>query len=193
MIERTPNTNKFRERREEVAEMLRQCFAGFPWYENLSIDESIKRVNEHAQKEGFESFLAEDPNGKIVGGLWYDSPSFEELEAERGKPLADFAQQLCGQCAITRLIWERELMVRPDFQGQRIGTRLRQTFLLHLAQEYPDGVLVLTRMRDDNLPTIKIAERLGYQRTGIKKPSSQLPGVSHEYWFKVMAVEKPKE
>jgi hypothetical protein len=42
--------------------------------------------------------------------------------------------------------------------------------------------LILTRMRNDNLPILKIADRLGFQRTGIKIPSRQ-PGTFHEYWY----------
>jgi GNAT superfamily N-acetyltransferase len=186
MIERTPNTNKFKERREEIAEMLREGFAGFPWYEHLSIDESLRRVNEYALKQGFESFLAEDPNGKIVGGLWYDTPSVDQLEIERGKPLADFAQQLCNQHEIEDLVWERELIVRPDYQGQRVGTRLRETFISYVSKQYPEGVIILTRMREDNPGTIIIAERLDYQQTGIRVPSSQKAGVFHEYWYKLI-------
>lgn len=41
-------------------------------------------------------------------------------------------------------------------------------------------------MRDDNYGIIKVNERFGMQRTGIKVPSSQVLGLFHEYWYKVI-------
>ena len=184
MIETKPNTQRFRENIDQVSKMYKEAFAGFPWFEDLSAEEVSKRLDSNMTKGGFESFIAEDENGEIIGGLWFDSPTLEQLQAERGEKLADFTRKLCEASSTNDLIWERELMVRPDCQRQKIATRLRMAFLTYLSGKYPNGVFVLTRMRDDNIGTLKIAQRLGYQRTGIKMPSSKNPNVYHEFWYK---------
>jgi len=184
MIERKPNTQKFKERIDQVSKMYKEAFAGFPWFENLSTEEVNKRLNSNLEKRGFEAFIAENEKGEIIGGLWFDSPTLEQLLTERGEKLANFVKNFWKTKGLCDLIWERELMVRPDFQKQKIATRLRITFLTYLSEKYPNGVLVLTRMRDDNIGTLKIAERLGYQRTGIRTPSSQNPNLYHEFWYK---------
>lgn len=186
MIERTPNTKKFEDKFESVALVYQQAFAGFPWFEDLSDAEVRKRLTDSKNKNGFQAFIAEGTNGEVAGALWYDTPAPEQLSAEKGQNLADFAKIICQENNLEHLIWEREVLVDPQFQKQGIATRLRTTFLSYLTEAFPDGALMLTRMRDDNIGIIKIAEKLGYERTGIRVPSSQTPGIFHEYWHKMI-------
>lgn len=186
MIELTLNTKKFEEKLEDIVSVYQRAFAGYPWFENLSDDEVQKRLVNNSGKNGFQPFIAEGPNGEVAGALWYDTPTLEQLSAERGKELAEFASTVCQENNLQHLIWEREVLVDPQFQKQGIATRLRTAFLSYLIEAFPDGALMLTRMRDDNIGIIKIAERVDYARTGIRVPSSQTPGIFHEYWYKVI-------
>ena len=186
MIETRPNTQKFKENIGDVTRMYREAFAGFPWYENLTEEQILKRLLSDMAKVGFESFVAESEDGKIIGGLWFNKLTTETLRAERGDKLLEFAKKICKELGIIDIVWERELMVKPDYQNKKIATRLRMTFLNYLKQQYQNGVLVLTRMRDDNIGTLTIAEKLGYQRSGIRIPSSQDPKIFHEFWYKII-------
>jgi RimJ/RimL family protein N-acetyltransferase len=192
MIERNPQSDVFKKRLPEVASMYKDAFAGYPWFENLTFDEAFKRVNDHASREGFEAFIAEayDGSGEIVGGLWYDKLSIDELHQERGRELASLAQELQKQHEASDVIWEREVLVKPSYQGQKIATRLRTAFLAYLGEDLVNGGIVLTRMRDDNYAIIKVAEAVGFQRTGIKLPSSQNPTTQHEYWYRIITAKR---
>ena len=52
-----------------------------------------------------------------------------------------------------------------------------------------EPILLLTRMRDDNKAIIKINEKFGLKRSGIRMPSSvepSDPSKFHEFWYKVI-------
>lgn len=182
---RDSQENLFIERRLEVADILRKSFAGAPWFEDIDEAEAVSRVDAHASKPGFEAVLALDQDS-VVGGLWYDTPSLEELRSERGEELARFAQFVSVNDDIDRVVWEREVVVSPTHQGMKLATRLRERFLDRLATDGVGSSLLLTRMRDDNGAIISVAKKFDYSRTGIRMPSSQNPEVSHEYWYKVV-------
>lgn len=186
MIDCEPNTEEFRNKFDSIAAVYQRAFAGFPWFENLSDAEVRRRMTDSSSKTGFQAFIEKGPNGEVVGALWYDTPSLEQLSLERGQQLADTAKVICQENNLNNIIWEREVIADPLFQRRGIATGLRTTFLLHLANTFPGGALILTRMRDDNIGIIKVAEKLGYTRTGIRLPSSQLAGVFHEYWDKII-------
>ncbi len=152
------------------------AFAGFPWYEDLSEEEISRRWQSCVVKDGFQCLVVE-VDGVVAGVLWWDLPSLEQLKEERGNPLLFFAKARQGT-----VIWEREVMVSPSYHGRGIGTLLRRRFLEIMDSCYQD-FLVLTRMRDDNVGIIRIGEKVGFQRTGIRMSSSMKPGVCHEYWF----------
>ncbi len=105
--------------------------------------------------------------------------TIKELNIERGKVLVDFAKKFNGY----KLIWLRETCVSPEFQNLGIGTLLKQSIFTNL-NDAVISTLLLTRMREDNLPIISINKKLGFQPTGIKVLSSQVLGIFHEYWYK---------
>lgn len=179
-------TRLFVERRNEVAELLRRGFAGAPWFEDISETEALGRVESHAMKPGFEAILAREAE-TIVAGLWYDTPSLDELRDERGADLADFTRAMSEKAGIGKVVWEREVVVHPAYQGRGLATGLRREFLEQLAADESQPTLLLTRMRDDNVVVIAIAQKFGYTRTGICMPSSQKPEISHEYWYRVVS------
>ncbi|MGI5841513.1 MAG: hypothetical protein ACOX6N_04825 [Patescibacteria group bacterium] len=172
-------------KREELVKVYQAAFRGHPWYENLSVQEVNSRLDSDFSRIGFNSFLAEDSEGFVMGGLWYDTPTLEDVRRQRGEELASYTQKLMEETGIKNIVWERELMVDPKHQGQGLGTNLRETFLLHLSCRFPDGVLILTRMKEDNYATLRIAEKLQYQDTGIRIESSVFKGQFHQYWYKI--------
>lgn len=187
VVENRPNTQRFIEKIEEVSVMYQEAYKGDPWNEDLTYVEVYNRVQKDIARDTFEAFTAETPEGKVVGALWFDEISLDRLEQERGENLAVFAKNLSEQTGVTTAVWERDLMVKPDHQGQHIGTRLRVAFNAYLAEKYPEGVMLLTRMRDDNPGTIRSAEKLGYQKTGVRIQSSKWPDLYHDYWYKIIA------
>ncbi|HSW87561.1 MAG TPA: hypothetical protein VLG12_00180 [Candidatus Saccharimonadales bacterium] len=185
MIHFTLATQDFKLRQKEIALIHNKAFAEFPWFFDATDEEVTKHISEIISKKGFEAFLAYKRNRTIVGVLTYDVPSIPEFKQEWGEDLASFSALLLKEHSINALIWEREVFVLPEYQGEKIGNNLRKSFLSYLQLQYPQGVLVLTRMRDDNVKIIHIAEKLGYQRTGIKTASTK-KRVKQEYWYKLL-------
>lgn len=171
----------------EIGQLIyiyRQAFReSLVWREDLSEETVTQRINTQFAKKGFTLFISK-VSDRINGALWYDTPNLAELETERGKLLADFASQTIGSSALVKIVWEREIIVDPQFQGQGIATQLRQRFLQSLETNCLQGALILTRMRNDNLAIIKVAEKCGYQRTGIETDSNWRPPMKNSYWFK---------
>lgn len=170
-----------------IQKIYQMAFSGFPWHEDLSSEEVERRWNIQKRKRGFGGLVAEE-NGEVVGAIWWDLPSLEELRAERGDALAEFTVKIQrGKL----LIWEREVIVSPQYQGKKIGFQLRVAFIEKISQTTKKA-LILTRMRDDNIPIIGIAEKLGFLRTGIKVSSSQKSNTFHEYWYLEIRKEEQK-
>ncbi len=127
---------------------------------------------------GFDGIVLE-VEGAIVAASWWDMPSLEAVHQERGEELATLVFSWLNNRV---LVWERELAVFPDHQGRGYGRIIRGAFLNEVAAQH-DLVLVGTRMREDNTPTIVIGERLGFYRTGIRVEAVEKPGCWHEYWL----------
>lgn len=183
------NKNEFLSRFAEIASVYKKAFAGFPWFENLSQEEVRLRLVNDVKKKTFECLLAIGQNAKVQGCLWFDDISIDMLRKERGQELVDFAQNFCKNHVVLKIVWEREIFVSPDWQRQKIASQLRSILISHLETGLK-SVLLLTKMRDDNTGIIKIAEKLGFRRTGIRAPSSQIPDLFHEYWFKYINGER---
>lgn len=159
-----------------IWKIYQQAFAGFPWFENLSDEEVQSRWKTQSSKDGFECIVAEE-SGRIVGASWWDTPTLKDLANERGKDLADFSREK----NFPLIVWIRETVVDPLFQKRGVAKKLKQESLDRLSKRKP--CLVLTRMREDNKAIIRINESVGFVRTGIKRLSSQVAGVFHEYWY----------
>lgn len=169
-----------REYREDdlvaVEEVYRLAFAGPPWHEQLSEEEVARRWQKCISERGFGCLVAEI-GGQVIGFTCWDEPTLAGLAKERGQALADFAARRGRP-----VVWLRETCVAPDYQGQGVARRLKSAVVLNvsgMARSY----LALTRMRDDNTGIIRLNELFGFRRTGIRVPSSQVPGLFHEYWY----------
>jgi len=176
-----------------VKQVLRKAFAGFPWHETLSRWEINRRWDFYVRQQGFCGLVEiRRIRGKdtiVVGAIFGDKPNVEKLIAERGQELGDFVKSLgiisAEEDYPENLVWIREIVVDPNFQNQGIGLALRLAFI-DTVSCFDRPTLFLTRLRDDNLPIIQLAEKCQFVRTGIRIPSSQKPGIFHEYWFRIV-------
>lgn len=165
----------------QILDIYQEAFAGYPWFEQLSNEEVIKRWEANSAQPNFVCLVGEQ-DGQITSAVWCNDTDLDTLEQERGKDLRRFVEQYFP--GVT-LIWGRESMTKASFQGQGWASALKET-LIDQIKLRPEACLILTRMRDDNLGIIRIAEKFDYQRTGIKIPSSQKPSVYHEYWYRLV-------
>jgi len=164
-----------------VEVIYRRAFAGFPWFETLTHDEVMKRLVPLFAKPGFTGLLGVEeasigPFGMAVH--WHDFTTVSNIQAERGTELAQWIMDRFPRDQF--LIWERELIVDPLYQRMGHATALRRAFLEQL-KSYQTPCLVLTRIREDNIGSIKSAEAIGMKDTGVTVPASQKP-LLHHYW-----------
>ncbi len=183
-IEKSNSTEKFAEQLDARAQLYMAAFANFPWFEVLAEAEAKARLETSRNKAGF-AFVDKVEAEALLGSAWYDAPTLGELESERGPELAEFAKTILEDRGIAHLIWERDVMVDPNHWKKGIATEIRNAMLEEIQESFGEA-LILTRMRDDNTGIIKVAERLGFQRTGIRRPSSQTPNFMHEFWYKIL-------
>lgn len=162
-----------------IRQTYQRAFAGFPWYEQLTEDVVWARWLEYCGKSGFCGLVAVDRN-LVVGGIWGDRPTVTELEAERGMALARFAERYVD--GGSALCWIRETIVEPSRQNEGIGLTLREAFV-ELVHNDSGSTLFLTRVHRDNVPIIRLNQRMGFLPTGITVQSRTWPGVQHEYWY----------
>lgn len=182
-IDKICDAGEFMEYCHELVGVYRRAFAGKPWLENLSEEVVRARFDDHLSKPGFRARLAFDQSGRVTGALWYDTPTLSQLEAERGAELAAFARAFLDKYDDALLVWEREIIVDPESQGQGIASRLRADFINELREKSESQVLVLTRMRSNNFGIMRIAEKLNYRKTAITMPCTSDEVNYHEYWF----------
>lgn len=130
-------------------------------------------------KPGFECLVTEH-DGLVVGFLSWCTPTLEELKKERGSELAVFAAKYR-----LPIVWLEVICADPDYQRQGIARRLREDAIYSFQDRVCGGMvcLWLTRHREDNIPIIRLSQSMGFRPVGIRVPSSQVPGLHHEYWY----------
>ncbi|MBI5645092.1 hypothetical protein HY970_03260 [Candidatus Kaiserbacteria bacterium] len=159
---------------DDLVQMYKESFSGFPWFEDLSHSEVEARVSKHMGQRGFAGILGSVDN-EPVGASWWNTPTLAELAEEKGPEVARFATSYAHH----HLVWERELLVRPRYQGRGYSLPLRKAFLASLEL---GRTLVLTRMRDDNVGTLKTGEAVGFRPTSIVTPSKK-EGAFHRVYY----------
>lgn len=162
----------------DLCRLYADALSGPPWNNPVSLEAALEIVDAHMSLPGFDGLIYRSEND-VIGASWWDKPTIEDVYRERGEELAAV---LAGALKGRLLVWERELLVAPSHQGRGHGTTIRSEFLRVLAQS-ERSTLVATRMREDNLPTIRVAQKLRFRRTGIRVPSNSNPGLYHEYWL----------
>ena len=156
-----------------VQVVYRDAFLGPPWLEDIGVEEVGRRWREYRAKRGFDGRVALY-HGDLVGAIWWDTPTPDDLRTVRGD-----ARGAIVQSDAERIYWVRDTVVSRCRQGIGIGRELRSAFIAEL----PEDSIALTRHRDDNTGIIRLSETMGFRRTGIRVPSSQIPGLFHEYWY----------
>jgi RimJ/RimL family protein N-acetyltransferase len=159
-----------------VWNLCQRSFAGFPWFETMP-DEAIQnRWRQHNARTNFCCLVAEI-NTQIAGVSWFHEITDDELELEKDKALREFATT--NFPAVTR-IWVDATVTDPDFQKSGVATQLKVKLLEMIRTSYPE-TCILTRMRDDNVGIIRINERFGFKRTGVKVLGKN--DIRHEFWY----------
>jgi RimJ/RimL family protein N-acetyltransferase len=161
-----------------ILETYQRAFAGYPWFEDLSDEEILRRWTRDSSQPNFCCFVAEY-DGLAVGTLYGNEMNISSLQYERGEKLENFVAMNYGEY---KIFWEREVIVNPSHQGKGIAASLRRSLLDFLRQKL-EKTIILTRMRSDNFAIMKVASKVGYEMIEITLPSSQKEGVFHRYWY----------
>lgn len=169
---------------ETIISIYKACFSGPPWNQDVTEEEAAARWYDHSSRFGFTCFVAVKDQ-QVVGASWFDVISCEKLIQERGRELGCFVISINPTLPV---VWIRETIVIPLFHGQRIASQLKECIMLEIKECLAPAIL-LTRMRDDNIGIIRVNERLGFNRTGIKAVSNTTPGLLHEYWYLILNKE----
>lgn len=174
---------------EGIHEVYQKAFSGFPWFESLTIEEVERRWKEHSSQLGFSCYVActDETCSAMIGISYFSAPHHTQLVQQKGKKLGQFVSEYAEPDV--QLIWYAETCVLPEFQEKGVARKLKKGCLGYIENSFARS-LVLTRMRDDNLPIIHLNTSLGFQRTGVRVPSSQKPDVFHEFWYLQLGKEK---
>jgi|GEM_PF-1089237 len=169
-----------------VMPLYRHSFKFGVWQEDLSVETVIGRLEKNFSGD-YRGYFIFDKNEVCIAASWYELIYIEELIQNKGDLLGQFAKDQLSLNNLWRIIWYAETQVDPSYSGQGLATKLKKMTDSDIAQlsQKTSGVLVTTRMRDDNLGIITINSKLGYQRTGIRMPCTLEPTISHEYWYKI--------
>lgn len=166
------------------------AFSGYPWFETNSTENITQIIEKNAQKKGFTIFCLEDKNNNLIGASWFDTPSLDELETEKGVAIRTFSENKMKEEGLHTLIFVRDTIVKPDQQGKGVASYLKDTYLKFIQETFTDGVLLITRHKDDNFAIIKTSEKRGFLRSGVRMPSKQDQNVFNEYWYKIFKYQQ---
>ncbi|MCX6712588.1 MAG: hypothetical protein NTY66_00055, partial [Candidatus Vogelbacteria bacterium] len=99
----------------DILEMYREAFRGYPWFEQLSPETVKERWTSNSLQPDFRCIVVSLDDKQVAGAAWWNSMDQDLLRQERGEELATFATENFPGWP---LIWEREVMVFPAFQGK---------------------------------------------------------------------------
>lgn len=171
----------------EIIKMYAQAFSGYPWYENLSYSDIEARIKSHENNINFELVLIRNDENEIIGATWfYEDSKLGITQQKNGQKLQKVLQKLMSNSEIQNVVYICETIVATNHQGKGVATELKGKSLDIVKNKYPNGVILYTRMRDDNNGIIIINSKHGFRRSGVKVASSSNSDISHEYWFKVI-------
>jgi GNAT superfamily N-acetyltransferase len=130
------------------------------------------------QKESNFHCLLIEVDEQVRAVSWFHDISHQAVETNKGKKLFDFVK---GNYPDRPCVWVDATVTDPEFQGRGMATELKQKVLERISNLYVNA-LILTRMRDDNVGIIKVNEKFGFLRTGVKVSGKDK--VCHEYWYR---------
>jgi ribosomal protein S18 acetylase RimI-like enzyme len=117
-------------------------------------DDRAEMFRRHAERPGFRAVGATDEDGELLGFGY----GYLELPGNWWYQRVEPALAAAGQTDwLERAFTVAELHVRPDRQGQGVGTALLEALLASVAQ----GCVLLSTQRDDN-PSRSFYRRRGF-------------------------------
>lgn len=161
---------------QAVCELCQEAFKGYPWFENMSDGYIRDRWHRHSGERNFYCILIESEK-RVIAATWFHDLSPEKIRDQKGKDLYDFVATYKER----QIVWIDASVTHPAFQGRGLATTLKHAALKKISALHISPI-VLTRMRDDNHGIIKVNERFGFVRTGIKIPGK---GGMHEFWYRI--------
>ncbi len=156
--------------------VIKDAFSGFPWYLDHPQPELEDIWRGAIAKPGFTGLVATNDEGVIVGVSWWYLPPPDSIH---GNKLSRF---ILSTRVDRVLVWEDAILVCQKYQRQGIGTALRRAFVERTRKIF-NRVIILSRMRSDNIPSLLLAERLGFNRTGARSKEGDNPPVFQEFWY----------
>lgn len=159
-----------------IQSLTKDAFGGFPWYLDYSQTELDDQWQSATTKPGFTGLVAVNNENIIVGASWWHFPSPDSIHGDR---LATF---ILNNRADRMLVWEDAILVYQKYQQQGIGLALRRAFINEV-RNISNRVIILSRMRSDNIPSLLLAEKLGFSRTGARSKEKDNPPIFQEYWY----------
>lgn len=116
-----------------------------------------------------------------------DTPKLETLiQPGRNDRLVRIVKEIYAKYEELPLVYVRDTLVKPEFQGQGIAGQLKSTYLRFLEDSYINGALILTRHREDNEAILRSSLRHGFKPTGVRFPTSVNPNINHEFWYRLV-------
>lgn len=169
----------------QLVSLYQAAFGDYPWYLSLTSEYITDRLTKHFANNNCKVFVYEQ-DGSVVGASWFDQPSLGELATMRGAEISEFAANMLQEQGISEFIWMRETIVHPEMQKRGIGRKLRENIHTYMTDNFPNGVLVLTRHREDNEGIIRLSRENGFSPSGIVQ-TQMIDGkdVSNEFWYRL--------
>lgn len=158
-----------------IQTLIKDSFSGFPWYMDYSQTELDDLWQSDSSAPGFSGIVAVNDN-VIIGASWWHFPSLDKIS---GNSLISFVQETRSD---RTLVWEDAILVSREYQKQGVGMLLRRAFIEKI-RELSNRAMVLSRMRSDNVPSLLLAERLGFKKTGARSKERNSPVLFQEYWY----------
>ena len=155
--------------------LIKDAFSGFPWYVEYSWIELNDIWKSAVIELGFAGLVAINDVGIVIGASWWHLPL---PDSTRGDALAKF---ILNTRADRVLVWEDSILVCQKYQRQGIGEMLRRAFVKSVQRTFGQAIII-SRMRSDNTPSLLLAEKLGFRRTGARSKEKNDPSIFQEYW-----------
>ena len=159
-----------------VQSVIKDAFGGFPWYMDHSDSELDDLWQSSTAEPCFSGLIAVNNDGDIAGVSWWHFPSLDSI---RGNRLARFVSDTRED---RTLVWEDAILVRQKYQNQGIGAMLRKAFIEEVSKS-SNRTMILSRMRSDNVPTLLLAQRIGFRPTGARSKEGNQSPLFQEFWY----------
>ncbi|MDP2789729.1 MAG: GNAT family N-acetyltransferase [bacterium] len=167
----------------EILDTYQRAFAGEPWKETLKFSEVQRRWEEQKSFSNVHCVVATN-NGKVIGATWWSDMSLDAVTERHAS--ATTLRNFILNIPHGHFVWIWETIVDPESQERGVARQLKVEALEQI-RKTPKRVLVMTRMREDNVRIRTLNQNLGMRQTGVFQPCSLTPGMQHQFWYMVTA------